>query len=402
MQQPKSLNRVPSRRGIGVLLLFLATMSVLLAACDASGAPLSGVSASAGEIVPGSRGIGKPAGSVEVSYTLGRDSEVTVDLQGPVESTLFKSVQKAGPHLLLFNGVVDADESGDGYRVVRRAVPDGDYTIVVSANGESQSIPLKVRNSDRDVPALENVVVHPDTISPNSDAIDDVAEATFRTTQTSTISVDLFDPEGNRTPMLAPIRKGPGEQSAVIAWDVALQQTAPPDGVYTATIRSEDDAGNRVEASRPITIEGAGSPGIQILSMDITPKQVILGGEISVTVRVKNTGDVPLRTQGPDPGYTYTTNDSYSSIEGNSLTDKAGLWRVGVDWDGNSGGGGAYRYPFRWGFGKTLLPGEEAVTGGKIRILKQERTMWFFAGVLQEGVQIALDRLGRTPVHVDF
>ena len=31
-----------------------------------------------------------------------------------------------------------------------------------------------------------------------------------------------------------------------------------------------------------------------------------------------------------------------------------------------------------------LMPGEEAVTGGKIHILKQERAMWFYAGVLQD------------------
>jgi hypothetical protein len=164
----------------------------------------------------------------------------------------------------------------------------------------------------------------------------------------------------------------------------------------------QDPAGYRVEASRPITIEGGGDPDLEILSVDISPQQIILGGEISVTIRVKNTGDVPLRTQGPDPGYTYTTKDSYSSIEGGALDARAGLWRVGVDWDGNSGGGPAYRYPYRWGLGKTLMPGEEAVTGGKIRILKEERAMWFYAGVLREGVRIVRDRLGRTRVGVDF
>ena len=48
------------------------------------------------------------------------------------------------------------------------------------------------------------------------------------------------------------------------------------------------------------------------------------------------------------------------------------------------------------------MPGEEAVTGGTIRILKQERTMWFYGGVLQEGVRIVLDRLGRTQINVSF
>ena len=49
-----------------------------------------------------------------------------------------------------------------------------------------------------------------------------------------------------------------------------------------------------------------------------------------------------------------------------------------------------------------LLPGESVTTGGKITILKQERKMWFFAGILQEGVQIVRDRLGITPVGVSF
>ena len=41
-------------------------------------------------------------------------------------------------------------------------------------------------------------------------------------------------------------------------------------------------------------------------------------------------------------------------------------------------------------------------TGGKITILKQERKMWFFAGVLQEGIRIVRDRLGITAVGVGF
>jgi hypothetical protein len=245
------------------------------------------------------------------------------------------------------------------------------------------------------------VVLFPQTISPNQDAIDDVAELTFRTDMTTTLSAGLFDAQGNRTSVLAPMKEGPGEQSVVINGRDTLGEPLP-DGVYTATVRADDELGNRVEASVPITIEAGGEPGIEILSVDFTPEQIIAGDEISVTIRVKNTGDVPLRTQGPDPGFVYSTNDSYSSIEDGKWVDKAGLWRVGVDWDGNSGGGGAYRYPFRWGFGKTLEPGEEVVTGGKIQILKQERTMWFYAGVLQEGVQIVLDRLARTPINVDF
>jgi hypothetical protein len=230
--------------------------------------------------------------------------------------------------------------------------------------------------------------------------VDDLAELTFRTEQTATISVSLIDAEGNETPVFAPEEKGPGEQNVVLNGEDLLGNVLP-DGVYTVTLQLQDRAGNRAQAQRALTIEGGGEPSIDILKVEIGPRQIMLGSSIEVSVTVKNTGKVPLRTQGPDPGYTYTTNDSYSSVEGGKWVDRAGLWRVGVDWDGNSGGA-AYRYPFRWGFGKTLMPGETVTTGGKITILKQERKMWFFAGILQEGVQIVRDRLGITPVGVSF
>lgn len=385
--------------------LFAMCLLALLAACDAGRPPLSITYPSSGEvieIVPGSSGIGKPPGAIEVWYTLGKKGQVTATLDGQVKAPLLPGeLQEAGDHVLRFNGVVTTDEVIGSYHVVRRVVPDGDYTIMVSAGEEHQSISFKVSGSDTQPPGLDNIVLHPDIISPNSDAVDDVGEVTFRTNQTATLSVELSAPDGTRIEMLAPTKRGPGEQNAVINGQTALGEVLS-NGTYTVTVRAQDAAGNRVEAQRPLKIEGGGEPEIEITRVDISPQQIILGQAISVSITVKNVGNVPLRTQGPDPGYTYTTNDTYGSIEGNKWTDKAGLWRVGVDWDGNSGSGGAYRYPFRWGFGKTLMPGEEITTGGKIVILKQERKMWFYAGVLQEGIRIVLDRLGRTPVGVDF
>jgi hypothetical protein len=386
---------------VALFSLFGLTLIALLAACDSSGAALSNLSASTNNIVPGSTGIGKPEGVVEVHYTLGSKESVTAMLDGPMTSTLFTGEQDAGDHLLRFDGIVNTSEPSGDAVVVRKVVPAGDYKIVVEAGGMQQSANFSVSPSKQDAPTIQNFVVQPDTISPNGDAVDDVAEATFRTDQTATLQLDLYDEAGTRTPILAPIQKGPGEQNVVINGQDQLGSVLP-DGAYTATIRATDSVGNSIQASKPITIEAGGQPDVAILSVDFTPMEIIVGDEISVTIKVKNTGKVPLRTQGPDPGYTYTTNDTYASIDNNQWTDKAGLWRVGVDWDGNSGGGGAYRYPFRWGFGHTLQPGETVVTGGKIRILKQERTMWFYAGLLQEGVRIVLDRLGRTPIHVSF
>jgi hypothetical protein len=272
--------------------------------------------------------------------------------------------------------------------------------LVISAGDTQKSVPFKVSKSNVQPPTLGDLTLRPEVISPNGDAVDDVAELTFRTEQTATISVRLTNAKGTETLVFAPEEKGRGEQNVVLNGQDLLGQTLP-DGVYTITLQLQDRAGNRTQAQRALTVQGGGKPDIDILKVEITPRQIMLGNSIEVSVTVKNTSNVPLRTQGPDRGYTYTTNDSYSSVEGSKWADRAGLWRVGVDWDGNSGGA-AYRYPFRWGFGKTLMPGETVTTGGKVTILKQERKMWFFAGVLQEGVQIVRDRLGITAVDVSF
>lgn len=389
----------------GRLGLLVIGLVLLLSACGGSGAVLSDVQASTNRIVPGSSGIGKPPGVVQVNYNLAFESDVVVTLIGPETVQLFSGRQKEGAHILRFNGTSALSDDMGEYTVVRSVVPPGAYKIEIAADEASEvmsvDVSFEVAAVEGARPSLENLTLFPESISPNQDAIDDVAELTFRTNMTATLSASLYDSNGNRTPILAPTKKGPGEQNIVIEGKDTLGE-ALADGVYTATVRADDAVGNRVEASKAITIEAGGTPSIEILSVDITPKQIIAGGEISVTIRVRNNGNVPLRTQGPDPGYVYTTNDSYSSIENGQWVDKAGLWRVGVDWDGNSGGGGAYRYPFRWGFGDTLEPGEEAITGGKIQILKQESTMWFYTGVLQEGVRIVLDRLARTAIGVDF
>jgi hypothetical protein len=328
--------------------------------------------------------------------------------RGPITATLLQEEQAAGPHVLRFNGIIqgrphfyqiDQRPWSDG--VVRSVVPDGEYLIELEAGGERELVPFTVRGSDIDSPDIESIVLSPGTITPNSDAVDDVAELTFRTDQTATLSIDLTAAEGTVTRVLAPDERAAGEQNVAINGQTPTGEVLP-DGTYTVTIRAQDRAGNQVEAYRPLVIEGGGEPQIEVVRVEIGPGQVILGESIHVSITVKNVGNVPLRTHGPDPGYTYTTNDTYASIEGGKWADKAGLWRAGADWDGNSGGGGAYRYPFRWGFGKTLMPGEEVTTGGNIVILKQEQKMWFYAGVLQEGVRIVRDRLGRTPVEVDF
>ncbi len=139
----------------------------------------------------------------------------------------------------------------------------------------------------------------------------------------------------------------------------------------------------------------------EIVDVRFTPSSLMLGLPVRVRITVRNAGPVTLRTQGPEPGFTYTTNETFSSVQGGAFAERAGLWRVGVDWDANSGGG-PRRYPFRWGFGHDLAPGEETTVEGFIQILEHQSEMSFFAGLIQEGIGFPVDQVGRQRMQVGF
>jgi hypothetical protein len=147
----------------------------------------------------------------------------------------------------------------------------------------------------------------------------------------------------------------------------------------------------------------------------IAPQRVMLGGVLTVTIRVKNTGTVPIRTYGPASGYQYTTDQVFSSVaDGHYAAQAGGFWRIGLDWDANSGGG-PKRYPFRWALSQKppeqwkipgvedwLMPGEEVEITGQVQILQHETKMGFYVGLIQDGVGFFQDRSARTIVEVGF
>ena len=152
---------------------------LLLAGCPASGDAVSNVRVSSDTLVPGSSGIGKPAGSIQVSYTLGRDSDVTATLDGPVKAVLLSDSQKAGDHIVRFNGTVEQNTPlpGSDATLMRSVAPAGDYTITITSGNATGSATFRVAAVISSVPSIQNLLAHPATISPNQDAIDDVGGA---------------------------------------------------------------------------------------------------------------------------------------------------------------------------------------------------------------------------------
>jgi hypothetical protein len=358
--------------------------------------------------------------ALDITYRVGQESAITIFLEDEADQryTLRENEPRSAAveqYTLRFDGTVPVDDAV----VQRRLLPQGNYTVVVQAhtrNGSSteQRQRITIAGNDAPLPAIENLVVYPQTISPNADAVDDIAEITYRLPITATVDIDITTPQGEMLPFVT------GEEQDPAEWRHIWNGKRPdgsllPNGVYTYTISAEDDFGNLVQRQGEIMLEEVGQPEATIIHARIAPKQLMLGETLIIQMRVKNTGDVPIRTYGPPDSYTYDTNQVYSSIEEGQYTAQAGgFWRIGVDWDANSGGG-ARRYPFRWALSEKppaewdvpyeedwLQPGEVVDLTGYVTILQRETKMAFYVGLIQDGVGFFQDRTARTIVEVGF
>jgi hypothetical protein len=239
------------------------------------------------------------------------------------------------------------------------------------------------------VPTVNDLALLPDHISPNFDAQGDVTHMTYSLGKQALVSAFLDSVPDSGPPTRVwtgeEAKTSPGAQN--VTWDGTANGQPVPDGQYQLGIRARDTAGNIVESSQPLVVEDSGVPEASIVSAQIGPPQIIRGDEVCLDVIVRNTGQTVLRTQGPDPGYVYSSLDNFGSIEDHAYAEHAGFWRVGLNWSGSTDMSGA-TYPYRWGFGHDLQPGDEATVHGCVRVLNEQDQLVYAAGLVQENVAI--------------
>jgi len=397
-------------------LVRLVIISAVWVLAGCSTAPLlSNVSLSASTLSP--TGAGE---SVTLSYNIGQPAQVSVrliDTQGTEYVIRDRVVRNASSdsYQLRIDGTAP---TGDPV-LLQRALPSGIYTVAIEAVNDAgtkttEQVELTIQSADTPPPMIENLLSFPTTISPNADGRDDVTEITYQLPVTATVDISIATPDGRTLPFLTGEITEPKLQRQVWNGKTTDGQILA-NGVYTYTIRAADQYGNIVEQQDRIEIVNSGQPQATITYSYMAPQSIMLGDVITVTMRIKNTGTVPIRTYGPASGYQYTTNDVFSSIADGKYTAKAGgFWRIGVDWDANSGGA-AKRYPYRWAITPRppeewkvpfvedeFLPGEECEIIGVIKIDQQENKMGFYVGLIQDGVGFFQDKTGRTIIRVGF
>lgn len=303
-----------SRRPAGIVALLLTLLTgILLGGCSVNRPLLSDIQADPPLLQP--TGAGE---TTIISYRIGREAVLDIYLESAdgQRYDLRRAVPRSpddAPYTLRFDGTVPVDPAhNDG--LLRRLLPDGDYTVVLVAQANDGSTSaartvIAVRSDAPPLPTIENLRAFPETISPNADAIDDVTEITYRLPVTATVDIAITTPDGQVLPFVTRELSSPEERRHV--WNGKRPDGAMlPDGVYTYTVRAEDRFGNLVQREDTIRLINVGQPEATIIAARIAPERLMLGGTLTVEMRIRNTGDVPIRTYGPPSGFSYTTDES--------------------------------------------------------------------------------------------
>ena len=384
------------------LLAAMAALLLSLASCRAGGPLLSDVYTAGEPLRVDGSGASQPA---VVHYSLSRPATVSAWLVDPLGQRLALREGQGRPpgqdYQLSFDGTY-APAPGS---LERRIVPPGQYQITIQAIDElgwreEAAASVTVAVADVEAPRIEGLVAHPDVISPNFDAVDDVAQISYRLTKDARVSIYATDEQGRKAYVgVRDEKREAGEYADT--WAGVVNERPLRDGLYYYTVEARDPAGNVTVERIPVQLGAGGVPKAKITSVYIAPRRVLLGGTVRVDVGVRNIGDTVIRTQGPDPGYGYNSYESFGSIAEGAYVDRAGFWRVGVDWQGAPITAGA-RYPYRWGFGHDLAPGEEVLVSGTIELLHRITKVWLYAGLVQEGHRYYDDGVGRALVEISF
>jgi hypothetical protein len=415
-----------SKRSVWLLLAAaLGSVLVLITAC-AEGRPLVyDVDVEPSAISPNADGVADVA---RISYKVSRQCQLYVYFVDEVgQQHVFRGGNRRSPgeYEALFGGAIEG-----------QVLADGEYTWVVEAvderSGEKETVQgqLIVTGADSLGPQIEDFTIFPDVFTPNQDGINDRISISYRLLEQAEVEVYLRDAEGQHYPVGLPKTRWDEEDFDLEAspskvdlepglWEydydggIDMGASPPADGHYTVVLQAADRAGNKVVREGPLTIEDGGLPLAEIKTVEFSPEVLPLGGTLHVTVTVENVGGVAIRTKGPASGTTYTSQENFNTL---GFYEEPGIFRVGVDFEGNSAG---RSYTYRWQLGRDddleeriingqrqlyLLPGQRVTVVGHITIIDEPPKInpYYWAGLIHEQVRIVNDRQHPTEINIGF
>ena len=417
--------RTPGRRASVVRVLTVCLcVALLLAGCRNPSQTLYEVVVDPSVISPNADGT---ADIARITYSVSTRSVVDVyltDATGQRFDLRRGEIRVPGTtYHLLFNGIAGG-----------RLLPNGDYTWHIESGPQIITGSLRIEDADITMPRISEMSFSTNVFTPNRDAIDDRIYMNLFTTKAGKLSVYAEDTAGVRYDVLPTQGQLKVDENGFYEagrWEfdydggIDLGADPPPDGAYTMTAVLEDAIGQKDVVSRPFTIKDSGRPmaeiviqpngsGVEWEGVYLTPKVTLpLSGTIHFTMTVRNVGSVPIRTAGPFDGTDCYKMDENRYTKG--AIEEPGVWRVGVDYETNTGGD----HPWRWGVGTLadldvvehngdklyyLAPGRQAVVRGCVQFTRipprNPFTIW--GALIQEQVEIAPINSRVTPIQVEL
>ncbi|HEX2909566.1 MAG TPA: peptidoglycan recognition family protein [Chloroflexia bacterium] len=169
--------------------------------------------------------------------------------------------------------------------------------------------------------------------------------------------------------------------STIIGHRDVINTACPGDAGYAIL----PDVRQRVAA-----LAGQTNAEVQLKSLSITPSTVRQGGIVKVEAVITNTGKVTVETQEPKPNFVYQEGQTYQAAALGKVDNK---FRLALDFTGNED----ITYPYRWGFGKSLAPGETVTVTGFIQ-MRNFGSIELFGGLVQENIKYLAGQVGTTHI----
>lgn len=400
------------------------------------------------------------------AYEISRSARISLVFDDGSETAPYEfridEPRGAGAYSVGFSGVVDGytfpDEEIAG-EVLRRLIPDGEYTwtftVIADDDGATmtQSGTLTIADADSPLPLMPEFTVFPAVFTPNQDGIDDRTQVNVFLTKDADLDVFL-QPQGDEENRLFMARRDTGREEGeagrqIFDYEggVDIGADPPPDGQYTVVARAQDDEGQVVRRTAPLTIVNGGKPRAEISAqftgptviftampyearfysdaetrgdriappddLSIQPITMPIGDMLVFRLTVHNYGPTPIRTSGPPPGTVYQQEQSDASL---GWFEQSGVWRVGIQCETST-----ESYPWRWAIGDLdelmtetapdgevfyyLPPGERAEVWGAIRmteILDAQNPQNCWAGLIHEDVEITLQNQNVGPREIEL
>ncbi len=363
--------------------------------------------------------------ATRISYRIRRDALLSIYFEGEDgQRYIFRQdeLRTRGSYEVLFSGIVEpylAEGETVNGTILQRLMPDGEYTWVIEAADQSTERvdrvtgPLMVTDGDPILPDLYDFSVSPPVFTPNQDGISDRVTINVYVPKPAHLQVSLIDQDGRRVyiPEKQEVREPGSDGLHTFDYDGGVDNGGepPPDGTYTVLVEAADDEGQKVERRSQLTIQHGGVPRAEVVAQPVgdtvqfSSETLRLGDVLMFRLTVRNYGETPIRTTGPEPGYIYDQDDLFTS---SGYYVESGAWRVGIHCDTC-----LTDYPWRWALGAQdsltpieadgrvhyyLMPGDISVITGGIRLLNivpSRNPQYFWAGLIHEDVNIYNDRV---------